>query len=223
MSPFTAYTLDNYCAPNLSRVTACGVPEIDPPKVWLTTFILNDALSGVISRKPAAFVLNFLRRVDASIVFYSDARNELTAYISHLNRPQTVISPFFRALISFEVCISQCYQAFELLWTLHMKEVYQKRSRGFSYVKVDTIERILCLDGKLAQLGKLYVDSKHMDRMIDGDQFPRKATTAIWITNDSLRSKSAALSFVELRDTLKTLAELADRIALLDLNLPQAP
>lgn len=223
MSPFTAYTLDNYCAPNLSRVTACGVPEIDPPKAWLTTFILNDALSGVMARKPAAFVLNFLRRVDASIVFYSDARKELTSYISYLNTHQTVISPFFRALINFEVCISQCYQAFELFGTLHKKKLYQKGSRGSSYVKTDTVEGILCLDKKLARLEKLYVNSKHMNRMIDGDQIPRKATTAIWITNDSLRSKSAALSFVELRDTLKTLAQLADRIALLDLNLPRAP
>jgi hypothetical protein len=34
------------------------------------------------------------------------------------------------------------------------------------------------------KLQVVYVDSKHMDRMVEGDKLPDTATSGIWITND---------------------------------------
>jgi len=59
----------------------------------------------------------------------------------------------------------------------------------------------------------LYVDSKHMDRMIDGGKMPTEATAAVWITNRGLESSRAALSFEELLQMLLHMTRFADALA----------
>lgn len=61
------------------------------------------------------------------------------------------------------------------------------------------------------RLHKLYVDSKHMDRMIDGGRMPIKATSSIWITNDGLGGSRVAVSYDELLGMLLNMGCLAER------------
>ncbi|MSQ51526.1 MAG: hypothetical protein EXR28_06525 [Betaproteobacteria bacterium] len=66
-------------------------------------------------------------------------------------------------------------------------------------------------DGEGERLQKLYVDSKHMDQMIDGGKLPTEATAAIWITNEGLESSRAKLSFEELVEMLLQMRRLSER------------
>ena len=52
----------------------------------------------------------------------------------------------------------------------------------------------------MERLHDLYIDMKHMDRMIDGGKLPNAATAGIWITNQGLEGTKARsrLSFAEL-------------------------
>jgi hypothetical protein len=62
------------------------------------------------------------------------------------------------------------------------------------------------------RLQTLYVDSKHMDKMIDGEKFPESATSGIWITNLGLESTRGTITFQELHDLLTGMHRLAERL-----------
>jgi hypothetical protein len=116
-----------------------------------------------------------------------------------LNTPRNVISPYFRALSHIEICIAQCYQAYELL----------ARASGESiYVQGDGSPE--------ERLQIIYVDSKHMDHMIAGDKLPEEATAGVWITNTGIASARGTLTFAELHGILSNMRSLAERLSVLE-------
>jgi len=149
-----------------------------------------------LEAKTRAYVFNFLRRAEGASAAYREARAALIEYIT---TPPNVLSPYFRALLNFEVCISQCYQGYELLAMASGEKFFEPN------------------DGSEAErLQILYVDSKHMDQMIDGGKIPSEATAAVRITNRGLESSRAALSFEELLEMLLNMGRLAERLATLE-------
>jgi hypothetical protein len=189
------YTLDNFVAHKLSLLTECGARELSTNANWIGAFVLTSVFRATLPPKNRAYVFNFLRRTEGASSAYREAR---TALIEYLQTPRNVLSPYFRALLNFEVCIAQCYQGYEMLATASGKKLFQKN------------------DGSDAErLQTLYVDSKHMDKMIDGGRLPTEATTAIWITNVGLESNRAAVTFDELLEMVRNMGELADQLSTL--------
>lgn len=191
----TDHSLDTYVAHKLSQLTQCGAPELPEHTAWLNKFILTSIFTAPLPAKIRAYVFNFLRRTEGASSAYRDARLALVEYIS---TPQNVISPYFRALAQIEICVSQCYQGYELLAAASGHKVYEAGS-GSPEEKLQTI----------------YVDSKHMDRMIHGEKLPITATSGIWITNVGIESSRGALSFVELHKLLHDMRNLAERVSAL--------
>ena len=190
------YTLDNFVAHKLSLLTECGAREIPTYANYLNTFILNSVFRVRLPAKPRAYVFNFLRRAEGALSAYREARKAL---IEYLETPPNVLSPYFRALLNFEVCISQCYQGYELLRRASGKNFFEQNDKS-----------------EAERLQMLYVDSKHMDRMIDGDKIPTEATAAVWITNHGLESSRAILSFDELLEMLLHMGHLAEQLSQLE-------
>lgn len=192
----TNYSLDNFVAHKLSELTRCDATELTEESKWLNTFILRTIFHFNLSPKTRAFLFNFLRRAEGASAAYRDARGFL---IEHLATPANVITPYFRALTQFEVCISQCYQGYELL----------SRASGHDLYKPG--------DGSPEEkLQVAYVDSKHMDRMIAGDKLPPPATSGIWITNTGLESSRGLLPFQELHDLLIGMHALAEKLCTME-------
>jgi hypothetical protein len=187
------YFLDNYVAHKLSLLTECGAPELEENSTWLNAFILNSVFRLQILPKPRAFLFNFLRRAEGAMSAYRDARLALLEYLA---TPPSTISPYFKALAHLEICVSQCYQGYELLATATGQKVYEP-GHGSAEEKLYTI----------------YVDSKHMDRMIHGEKLPAEATAGIWITNSGIESSRGALSFVELHRLLYDMRNLAEQLS----------
>lgn len=185
--------LDNFVAHKLSLLTECGAGELPPDESWLNDFILNNAFRVNLPAKTRAFVFNFLRRAEAARWTYRGAR---TALIEYLPTPSNVISPYFRALLGFEICISQCYQGYELLMKATGEKIF---TAG---------------DGSDAErLRNLYIHCKHMDLKIKGGKMPTGATATIWITNQGLESDEAALSFDELLEVLSEMGRIAEQVS----------
>jgi len=189
----TNYFLDNFVAHKLSLLTECGAREIPTYANWLNTFILNSMFRGGLSAKPRAYVFNFLRRAEVALSAYREAR---IALIEYLETPRNVLSPYFRALLNFEVCISQCCQGYELLATASGEKFFERNDKS-----------------EAERLHSLYVDSKHVDDMIDGGKIPTEATAALWITNHGLESSRATLSFDELAEMLLNMGRLDQRLS----------
>ena len=189
------YLLDNFVAHKLSLLTYCGARELSTNANWIGAFVLTSVFKTQLPHKERAYVFNFLRRAEGAFSAYREAR---TALIEYLRTPRNVLSPYFRALLNFEVCIAQCYQGYGLLATASGQPFFQKNDKS-----------------EAERLQMLYVDSKHMDKMIDGGKLPTEATAAIWITNLGLESNRAAVTFDELFEILRHMGELADQLSTL--------
>ncbi len=190
------YTLDNYVAHKLSLLTECGARELSTDTNWLNPFILTTVFNVKLEDKMRAYIFNFIRRAEGALSSYRAARSALIEYV---NTPRNVLSPYFRALLNFEVCVSQCYQGYAFLARASGEKFFEKNDKS-----------------EAERLHALYVDSKHMDLMIDGDKMPTEATSAIWITNNQgLESNQAALSFDELAEMLLNMGRLAERLSTL--------
>jgi hypothetical protein len=191
----TNYTLDNFIAHKLSELTACDAPDLADDSTWLNTFILSTIFRVRLEPKTRAYLFNFLRRAEGAIDAYRTACAAVREYVS---TPRNVITPYFRSLSHFEICLSQAYQAYELLARASGETIYNQG------------------DGSPEErLQMLYVDSKHMDRMISGDKLPPEATAGVWITNTGLSSARASLSFAELHAILLNLHGLAQKLSIL--------
>jgi hypothetical protein len=188
----TNYFLDNFVAHKISLLNECNAQELSEESAWLNNFIVRSVFTGKLAAKPRAYLFNFLRRTEGAFSAYRDARIALLGYVES---PRNVVTPYFRSLLHFEVCIAQCYQGYELLRTASGENLFDPD------------------DGSDAErLHTLYIDSKHMDQMIDGGKLPTEATAAIWITNQGLESSRATLKFSELFEVLLNMGRHADQL-----------
>ena len=190
---FTNYFLDTYVAHKISELTKCTAPECINDEKWLNSFILNSVFRTQIPTKPKAYIFNFLRRVEGAFKAYQDA---LAAINEYLSTPSHIISPYFQALNQLEICISQSYQAYELLTSATTEKLFTTGEKSIE-----------------EKLYTLYIDSKHMDRMIYGDQIPKETTSGIWITNNGMASNRSNLTFIELFEILQDLRKIAKKLA----------
>lgn len=192
----TNYFYDTYVAHKMSELSRCGAQDMEPEeKKWLNQFLLNSVFRVTIEAKQKAYVMNFVRRVEASFSTYHEARKSLIEYIE---TDDNTISPYFSSLLNFEVCVSQLYQSIEILCQLIGKKAFEKGGN--------------C---KYERLHNIYIDSKHMEKMIDGGKLPTGAMCAVWITNDGLESSRSSISFNELTSLMRAMATNAEQAAIL--------
>jgi hypothetical protein len=206
MQPSNHY-LNNFVAHKISSLTECGAPELSMESSWLNTFIHNSAYTMKLPAKERAYLFNFIRRAEGACSAYREARQALTDYVT---TPANAISPYFRSLLNFEICVSQCWQGFELMATaVGEKKLYFKK----------------CDKSGMQRLHGLYIDAKHMDERIYKKELPEEATASIWITNQGLESTQApsGLSFVELAEILTAMGGYADQASRPATPNPDAP
>jgi hypothetical protein len=189
----TNYFLDKFVAHKLSLLTECGAPELSANPNWIGQFVINTMLIAKPQPKQRAFAFTFLRRAEGAFSAYRAARSALIEYVE---TPRNVFSPYFKALLNFEVCIGQCGQLIELIKSATGMSSFQKNDKSDN-----------------ERLHKIYIFSKHMDKMIADNRLPTDATAAIWITNVGLECKSAKITFDELFEILRSIGQLADQIS----------
>ena len=112
MAGLSNYALDNFVAHRISSLTECGAPELLTESSWLNVFIINNVLRVRMPDEKRAYIFNFIRRTEGAFSAYREARRGLMEYVT---TPTNVISPYFRSLLNFEICVSQCWQGCELL------------------------------------------------------------------------------------------------------------
>jgi hypothetical protein len=141
------YTLDIFIAQKLSKLSECNASDLsDLTDQWLDNFILNNIFNLNLPDKEKAYLLNFLRRVEAVFYEYNKARNALTEYIT---TDHNRISPIFHALNHFETLFAQLYQAYLLIKSPIEFKLFTKHDNSV-----------------LDRVNKIYNASKHMDERI---------------------------------------------------------
>jgi hypothetical protein len=92
------YFLDNFVAHKLSLLTQCDAPELIERSKRLGAFILSSVFITSLPAKSRAYLFNFMRRTEGAFSTYRDAR---IALIEYVESPRNVVSPYFKALLSF--------------------------------------------------------------------------------------------------------------------------
>jgi hypothetical protein len=79
--PLSDHALDNFVAPNLSKLTICGAPELAQDAVGMNNAVLNLIFTSSWSSQARTYFFNYIRRVTHSFYEYSMGRSALLAYI----------------------------------------------------------------------------------------------------------------------------------------------
>jgi hypothetical protein len=153
----TNYFLDKFVAHKLSLLTECGAPELSANPNWIGQFVINTMLIAKPQPKQRAFV--YLPPASGRCV--SAYRAARSAPIEYVETPRNIFSPYFKALLNFEVCMGQCGQLIELIKSATGMSSFQKNDKSDN-----------------ERLHKLYIFSKHMDKMIADNRLPTDATVS---------------------------------------------
>ena len=187
-------------APHITELTECNIPGLEELKTtssnWVHSFIMNSFMAAKYPPPMHQYALVFLRKAESSFQEFYFARNSLSSYITtqilHNDRPSEQISQYFAMLHRFEVLISQIYQAYM---------VYEK------FLILDDQKRLWSKgDGSvLEKINTLYNFIKHAEGKINNTS--TEPGYLIWLTNSGVSCKQGDISFIEIAEALKDLAE----------------
>lgn len=190
--PLSFYALDNFVSQELSQLTECravGVADAFPDRQsWLTVFVLNRMLRFPLPREKAALAFTIIRRSEAAITDYEEAR-ELLAKLANSGKS---ISLYFRCLARFESTVAMVCQALTFIRKALNIKLYKKGD-----------------DSPHERLYEIYNKNRHYNP----ETLPTGHLHAVWIKNDGLFVDGAHLTFAELRELVREVGRIADKLS----------
>jgi hypothetical protein len=190
--PLSMYALDTFVAQDLSQLTECRpapiAPEFPDYSSWLSSFVLNWIFRISLPKDKAALAFALIRRAEGAIGDYEEARTELASLVAGGRS----ISLYFRCLRRFESTVAMLYQSLDFV----------RRALGIKLFDPG--------DGSpYERLNLIYNKSRHSDP----ETLPTGQLHAVWIKNDGLYADGANLTFDELRDLVRDIGRIADKLA----------
>lgn len=190
--PLSLYALDNFVSQELSQLTECHATEVADEfpgyESWLSTFVLNCMLGFPLSREKAALAFAIIRRSEPAITDYEEARELLAKLVSS----RKSVSLYFRCLARFESTVAMVCQALMFIMEALKIELYEKGDGS-------TYERLY----------KIYNVGRHENP----ETLPTGQLHAVWIKNDGLFVDGAYLTFGELRELVREVGRIADKLS----------
>jgi hypothetical protein len=190
--PLSMYALDTFVAQDLSQLTECRAAsvaqEFPDCSSWLSSFVLNWILRIPLPTEKAALAFALIRRAEGAVADYNEAREHLAKLVAG-NRS---ISLYFRCLRRFESTVGMLYQSLDFV----------RKALG--------IQLFTQGDGSpYERLNLIYNKGRHSRP----ETLPAGQLHAVWIKNDGLHSDGANLTFDELRDLIREIGLIADKLA----------
>jgi hypothetical protein len=191
--PLSFYALDTFVAQDLSQLTECRAApvadEFPDSATWLSTFVLNSIFITPLADDKKALAFALIRRAEGAISDYEEARAHLAALVAGDRKN---ISLYFRCLRRFESTVAMVWQALEYGMNALSMKLFSKGD-GTPYQR----------------LNQIHNNGRHTKP----ETLPAGQLHAVWIKNEGLVTDGASLTFDELRDLVRQIARIADRIA----------
>jgi len=186
--PLSHYALDTFVSQGMSKLTACApeslVAEFPEHNHWLNQFVLRRIFHNHVSEEHAALVFILVRRAESAL----DEWELACAASRDVRKP----SGYFKMLRHLENCIAALWQGLEFCRHALQTKLFEKG------------------DGSVYErLNWLYNAGRHFDP----HDLPSGDLHRLWISNDGLNSREYSVTFSELRDAIKFLAEIVDKFA----------
>ncbi len=190
--PLSMYALDNFVAQDLSQLTECRAAlvaqEFPDCSSWLSSFVLNWILRIPLTKEKAALAFALIRRAEGAVADYEEAREHLAKLVAG----KRDISLYFSCLRRFESTVGMLYQSLDFV----------RKALG--------IQLFTQGDGSpYERLNSIYNKSRHSNP----ETLPAGQLHSVWIKNDGLYTDGANLTFDELRDLIRDIGRIADKLA----------
>lgn len=186
--PVTHYTLDTFVSQEISKLTSCEpqslAVEFPEHNRWLNQFILRRIFHNHVSEEHAALAFILIRRTEAALEEWELA----CAVAQNVREP----SGYFKMLRHLENCIAALWQGFEFCRRALKTNLFERGDES-------TYER----------LNWLYNVGRHFDTQ----ELQLGDLHRIWISNDGLHSREHSVTFSELRDAIKFLADMVKKFS----------
>lgn len=213
-------TKDQIIANEISQLTHPNPPDIAKNRKYLlNAYILNFELSLALPNAKRQHGFNFIRRTEGAFIEYCCAVKDLRAYAGN---PNESVTPYFLALLHFEQCVAQLSQAISFTRKVTGEDAF-KTGDGSVPQRVwdlhnaskhmsDTFEQGQYADENSFNLLSAQQNPERHEQVPDANE---TSTTAIWITNDGLKSSKITITFEELADFIMEYYEDAGKLAVM--------
>jgi hypothetical protein len=200
--PLSDYGLDNYVAPNLSKLTLCGAPEL-AQAVAMNNAVLNLIFTSSWSDEVRTYFFNYIRRVSHGFYEYSMGRDALLAYIDDPEAKGNKVTVILRSMTHFEQAFISAGIAVE---TLARYMVASKSKQKKATLKEVMEEMYANTKMPLKKFVRVYNDVKHL-----GSQRGLKYCP-FWITNAGIETSGTKIDWSAIRDTLQELNAISNSL-----------
>jgi hypothetical protein len=189
---FGATVLNQYGAPSLSELNACGAPLLEEPPNYLATFVLNSIFIRNHVDPFGRLILMLGRRVLHSMQEYIRGRDLLFAYVQRLPETNSHFLQAMKAATHFEQSIASVCQATAL---------FERLTKLSGQPKLD--------DDRASRLRLIWNRSKHFDEDLKNpNKTDADITAPVWLTNQGISSTRASVTFDELHSLLSDLLKI---------------
>ena len=183
------YALDTFVAQDMSKLKKLSVDslvgEFQSADCWLEHFVHHQIFQAHISGDKTALAFVIVRRAHVALQEW-----ELTSTAAQ-GDPRN-IGIYFSVLHHLEACLSAVWQGLEFARKSLAEDLF-KRGDG----------------GQYERMNWLYNTSRHFDPMaLHAGDLHR-----VWLSDDSMHTREHALSFDELREAVRMLARVAEKVA----------
>lgn len=187
--PLSPYALDTFVSREISKLTSCTpqslAVEFPERGYWLNQFVLRRIFQNHVSEEHAALAFVLVRRAEAALDEWELACNAATEDIR-------CPSGYFKMLRHLESCLAALWQGLEFAHRAIKSNLFVKG------------------DGSVYErLNWLYNVGRHFDPQA----LPSGDLHRLWITNEGLHSREHSVTFVEMRDALRSFARMVDEIS----------
>jgi hypothetical protein len=191
MARYAAFIMNGFGAPRLSELTECGAPEMEEPKNYLGSLVLNNLFAVQYQDPMKRLTLMFGRRSDNAVREYRAGRELLLSYLQRLPRGNDHFLVALRAATHFEHCVGSACQAAALLERLI--DVANARDPSDPPDSRDREHRLKLIWNR----------AKHFDEDIMSSKMAAENITApVWLTNTGISAETATVTWAELHSVL---------------------
>jgi hypothetical protein len=222
---------DRLIAPHFSQLTAPKIPDISGERKYvLSAFILNAKLAVSIPNGLRQHVFNFIRKSEDAFDEYAEAGRRLKQHVAAKNQ---TVSPYFAALRHFEHCLGHLYEAVLCVNGLRLPG----HEKQFDKADGSVLDRVFVLHNHVKHMDTKFRQGKYHDeqsftlfatggpnsRVLADSDIPDVASVPIWLTNNGLECRAAALTYRELADEILGFHSEAAEIATVRVRHAGAP
>ncbi len=183
------YALDTFVAQDMSKLKKLSVNslagEFPSADSWFAKFVLRRIFQAHVPDERAALAFAIVRRAHAALKEWELASAAAQGDLRN-------IATYFSVLRHLEACLSAVWQGLEFARKSLGQDLFTKGD-GSVYERMNWVYNV----------------SRHFDPMAlqSGDLH------RVWLSNDSMHTREQALSFDELREAVRMLARVSEKVA----------